>query len=343
MVIELVKEVQATQTRHILSVLEKEGLTGYLTNAKAIVVPVKEDSDKLRTMLKKVPGVSDVIPIHSRYPLVSREYHPENTVVSVNGHLVGASQPTIMAGPCSVETQESIIDIARGVKKAGGHVLRGGAFKPRSSPYSFQGHGAEGLKMLAEARAETGLPVISEVMSPDTVELVAAYVDILQVGARSMQNYPLLKAVGQSQKPVLLKRGLSATIEEWLLAAEYILGQGNTNVILCERGIRTFENATRNTMDLNAVPVVQKLTHLPVLVDPSHGVGTSEFVPALARAGIAAGAAGVLVEVHSNPAEAWSDGAQTINLTEFQNMAEDISLIYEALAQKYHSAKLVHA
>jgi len=332
MVIELVPLTGEVETTRILEALKENGITGYLTGADAIVVP--EMPAPLAHKIQALPGVKGVIEIDSPFPLASRAYHPEDTLVNVMGHLIGTAKPTIMAGPCSVETYDNIVEIAREVRRAGGHVLRGGAYKPRTSPYSFQGHGVDGLKMLAAAREDTGLPVISEVTSSDAVPLVAEYVDILQVGSRSMQNYPLLQAVGQSGKPVLLKRGFSATIQEWLLAAEYILAQGNPNVILCERGIRTFETATRNTMDINAIPVLQHLTHLPVLVDPSHGVGYSAYVPALARAGIAAGAAGVIVEIHSNPADAWSDSAQTLNFQEFEDMVADVDAISDALAKR---------
>ncbi|GMA51207.1 hypothetical protein GCM10025857_25640 [Alicyclobacillus contaminans] len=246
------------------------------------------------------------------YRLASRQSRVESTVVRVGSHAIGDGEPTVIAGPCSVESREQILESAVQVQQAGAHMLRGGAFKPRSSPYAFQGLGETGLRYLAEAREQTGLPVVTEVMDIEHLPMVAHYVDVLQIGARNMQNYPLLKAVGQTTKPVILKRGLSATIEEWLLAAEYILSAGNPNVILCERGIRTFETATRNTLDLNAVPVVKHLSHLPILVDPSHGTGVARYVPAMSLAGLAAGADGLLLEVHPNPEKALSDGAQSL-------------------------------
>lgn len=329
MVIRLRVDANNKQVERILEMIQEAGFTGYKAGGEAIVVPGNDDG--LLAKVKTLPGVETAIPVKSSYPLASREYRQEDTLIEVSGHIIGGSQPTIMAGPCSVESLENIIEIAEAVKEAGGHILRGGAFKPRSSPYSFQGHGEDGLKMMAMAREKTGLPIISEVMEPDKVALCAEYVDILQIGARNMQNYPLLRAVGKSDKPVMLKRGLSATIEEWLMAAEYILAQGNPNVILCERGIRTFETATRNTMDLNAIPVVQHLSHLPVIVDPSHGIGKREFVRPMARAGIAAGAIGVIVEIHPTPSKAMSDAAQTLDFAEFGEMVQEVQRVAAAI------------
>ncbi|WDL95705.1 3-deoxy-7-phosphoheptulonate synthase [Alicyclobacillus sp. ALC3] len=258
------------------------------------------------------------------YKLVSRSSHLESTVVRVGKHFVGDGSPTVIAGPCSVESREQILDIAEELKLCGAHMLRGGAFKPRTSPYSFQGLGIEGLEYLAEARQATGLPVVSEVMDTDSLPAALDYIDVIQVGARNMQNYPLLRAVGKTTKPVLLKRGLSATIEEWLMAAEYILNEGNSNVILCERGIRTFETATRNTLDLNAVPVVKDLTHLPILIDPSHGVGIARYVPAMSMASLAAGADGLLLEVHPTPETALSDGEQSLTPLQFHQLMKRV-------------------
>ncbi len=265
--------------------------------------------------------------------LVSRTYHPENTVVSVGGRHIGGEQVVVMAGPCAIESQEQILKTASCVKASGGAFLRGGAFKPRSSPYSFQGLGEEGLHLLAEARQVTGIPVITEVMEPAQVPSVAAYTDILQVGARNMQNYPLLRAVGNCQKPVLLKRGMGNTIDELLLSAEYILNEGNQNVILCERGIRTFETATRNTFDLNAIPVLKDLTHLPVLADPSHGTGDAKYVTAVAKGAIAAGADGLIVEVHPDPSRALSDGKQSLSLSKFIEFMQEISQVAQAVGR----------
>ncbi|MDP9728205.1 3-deoxy-7-phosphoheptulonate synthase [Alicyclobacillus tolerans] len=273
------------------------------------------------------------------YPLASRENHPENSVVQVGDIQIGGKSATIIAGPCSVESRDSYVEIAIELQKAGAQILRGGAYKPRTSPYSFQGMGEEGLRIMAEASDITGLPTISEVMDVETLPLVAHYVDILQIGARNMQNYPLLKAVGKTKKPVMLKRGLANTIEEWLMSAEYILSAGNPSVILCERGIRTFETATRFTLDLNAVPVIRKLSHLPILIDPSHGTGHSGYVPALSRAAIAVGADGIMVEVHSNPAEALSDGPQSLTVEEFRRLAPHIHQLSDFCQPFFEEAK----
>jgi len=262
---------------------------------------------------------------------VSRMTKPDATLVNICGVQVGGSGVVVIAGPCAVESREQLFETARAVKAGGARILRGGAFKPRSSPYNFQGMGEEGLKLLSEVSKETGLPVVTEVMDTRKVELVAKYADMLQVGSRNMQNYPLLKEVGMSRKPVLLKRGMMATIEEFLLAAEYILNQGNENVILCERGIRTFETSTRNTLDLSAVPMLKQLTHLPVIVDPSHGTGLRWMVPAMAKAAIAAGADGVIMEVHYRPDEALCDGHQSLNLDEFSQLMIDLRKIAVAV------------
>lgn len=263
--------------------------------------------------------------------LASRLSHPASTIVSVGEHQVGGGALTWIAGPCSVESQSQIVAIAHTLKANGAHLLRGGAFKPRTSPYSFQGLGEQGLAYLAEAREQTGLPVVSEVMDPADLSLVCQYVDVIQIGARNMQNYALLKAVGKTTKPVLLKRGLAATIEEWLWAAEYILAEGNQNVMLCERGIRTFETATRNTLDLSAVPVVKERSHLPILVDPSHGTGVDRYVRAMSRAAAAAGADGLMLEVHSNPKAAFSDGQQTITPDHFASLVEESNAVSQVI------------
>jgi 3-deoxy-7-phosphoheptulonate synthase len=265
--------------------------------------------------------------------MASRDMHPQDTQVALDGVKIGGPQIIIMAGPCSVETREQIIETAIAVKEAGAHALRGGAFKPRSSPYSFQGLGEEGLELLAEARQVTGLPIVTEVMSPEQIPLVMRYADMLQIGARNMQNYALLQAVGKANHPVLLKRGMMSTIEELLMSAEYILSNGNSRVVLCERGIRTFEKYTRNTTDINAVPVIKQMSHLPVVIDPSHGTGKWEYVTAVARAGIAAGADGLIIEVHPHPEEAWSDGAQSLKPEKFAQMVKDIKKIAEAVGR----------
>ena len=266
------------------------------------------------------------------YKLASRERHPEATVVRVGKQVVGGGANTVIAGPCSVENREQIIQVAQQLKQYGATMLRGGAFKPRSSPYSFQGLGEEGLKYLAQARERTGLPIVSEVMDIEHLPMACDYIDVIQIGARNMQNYPLLRAVGRLKKPVLLKRGLSATIEEWLMSAEYILSEGNPNVILCERGIRTFETATRNTLDLNAVPVVKDLSHLPIIVDPSHGVGIARYVPAMSLAALAAGADGLILEVHPDPERAMSDGQQSLTPAEFNLLMQRIEKLTAPIA-----------
>jgi 3-deoxy-7-phosphoheptulonate synthase len=278
-----------------------------------------------------LPGVAEALRVSQPFKLVSREVKEEDTVIDVGGVKVGGRAIVVMAGPCSVESRDQILETARAVKAAGAAFLRGGAWKPRTSPYEFQGLREEGLKLLALAREETGLKVITEVMSTDTVDLVASYADVLQVGARNMQNYPLLERLGTAGKPVMLKRGLSGTIKEWLMAAEYIVAKGNPDVMLCERGIRTFETATRNTLDINAIPVVKSLSHLPVIVDPSHGIGLRKHVPAIARAGVAAGADGIIVEVHPRPEKALSDGHQSLAFPEFGELMRQVRVIALAI------------
>ncbi|WP_298432926.1 3-deoxy-7-phosphoheptulonate synthase [Geobacter sp.] len=275
--------------------------------------------------IRDLPGVQEVIHVSKPYKLVSRDFHPRPTVVKVCGIPVGeGKRPVVVAGPCAVESEEQILRTARAVKKSGADMLRGGAFKPRTGPHTFQGLREEGLKLLAMAREETGLPIVTEVMSPDTVGLVAGYADLLQVGARNMQNFELLKELGRIRKPVLLKRGMSATIEEFLAAAEYILAEGNHQVILCERGIRTFETATRNTLDLAVVPLIRELSHLPVMIDPSHATGKRSLVSPMAKASLVAGAHGVLVEVHPEPDKALSDGPQSLTLPGFEALMEEL-------------------
>lgn len=281
----------------------------------------------LQEALESMSGVREVVRISRPYKLATREFHPMDTVVDVSGVRVGAGSSVVMAGPCAVESEAQIMTVAHAIKQAGAHMLRGGAFKPRSSPYSFRGMGEAALKLMAKARNETGLPIVTEVMTPTDVALVAEYADLLQIGARNMQNYQLLEEVGRSQRPVLLKRGLSATFEEWMLSAEYIMNQGNHNVILCERGIRTFETATRNTLDLNAVALAKKRTHLPIIVDPSHGTGKWYLVAPLALAGLAAGADGLMIEVHPDPDKATSDGPQSLTLENFASLMPKINAI----------------
>ncbi|MEO0184479.1 MAG: 3-deoxy-7-phosphoheptulonate synthase [candidate division WOR-3 bacterium] len=286
--------------------------------------------EKLIKAVESLPGVENLIPILSPFKLASREFHPENTLVSINGKVIGDKNIAVIAGPCAVESEAMMIDLACALKEAGAQFLRGGAYKPRSSPYSFQGLGEKGLEILARARDKTGLSIVTEVLSEIDVPLVYKYADVLQIGARNMQNFPLLKTVGRFNKPVLLKRGMSATIEEWLMSAEYVVSEGNQNVILCERGIRTFETYTRNTLDISAVPVVKRFSHLPIIVDPSHASGDWRYVKALAMAGIAAGADGIIVEVHPDPANALSDGKQSLKLEVFGELMQGIKRIAEA-------------
>jgi len=333
MIVVMREHANPEEIRNVVKLLESKGLGVHLSEgAEKTIVGIIGPKDRvLELPVESMPGVEKVVTVSNPFKLASRAFHPQDTLVQVGNHVIGGEEITIIAGPCSVETKEGILEIAQAVKKTGANLLRGGAFKPRSSPYSFQGLGEEGLKYLAYAREKTGLPIVSEVMEPDTVDLMVSYVDVLQIGARNMQNYPLLKAVGKTNTPVLLKRGFSNTIEEWLMSAEYILAEGNPNVILCERGIRTFETYTRNTLDLNAVPVVQHLSHLPVLVDPSHGVGKWRYVTAMARASIAAGANGVIVEVHPKPQEAVSDGPQSLTLEKFETMVQEVQRVANAI------------
>ncbi len=275
--------------------------------------------------LESAPGVESVVPIRQPFKLVGRELKPDRSVIPVGDVRVGSEQFVVIAGPCSVESRAQLLETAHSVRRAGATVLRGGAYKPRTSPYDFQGLEEEGLRLLAEARSETGLKICTEVLTPEQVDVVSEYTDILQIGARNMQNFALLKRVGKKSKPVLLKRGLAATIKEFLMSAEYIVAEGNSSVILCERGIRTFETMTRNTLDISAVPLLNELSHLPVIVDPSHASGKRSLVCPLAKSAVAAGADGLLVEVHPDPEEAWSDGAQSLTLAEFDDMMTAIS------------------
>ncbi len=283
--------------------------------------------------LERMPGVQRVVGVEKPFKLASRDFQPNDSQFAIGNHVVGGKGLLIMAGPCSVESRSQILETAHAVKEAGAHVLRGGAYKPRSSPYEFQGLGEEGLRYLAEAREQTGLPVVTEVMEPGLVPLVSEYADVLQIGARNMQNYALLHAVGQSQLPVLLKRGMSSLMEEWLMCAEYILSHGNKRVMLCERGIRTFEKYTRNTFDINAIPVVKHLSHLPIIADPSHATGKWEYVSAAARAGVAAGADGLIIEVHPRPEEALSDGPQSLKPERFAKLVQEMKAIAQAVGR----------
>jgi len=302
------------QIAHVVARIEEVGASAHVSTGERVTVigAIGDREDLTALPLEACAGVDRVVAILKPYKLVSREFHPHDTVIDVRGKKVGGGHFALIAGPCSVETEEQVMTAARAVREAGGTMLRGGAFKPRSSPYAFQGLGVDGLRLLAQARDETGLPIVTELMDPRDVDDVVEYADVVQIGARNMQNFQLLAEVGRCGKPVLLKRGLSATVEEWLMAAEYVVKEGNRDVMLCERGIRTFETATRNTFDVSAVPVVGLLSHLPVVVDPSHATGRTDLVLPLALAGVAAGADGVLIETHPNPEQALSDGPQSL-------------------------------
>ncbi len=290
----------------------------------------------LEEQFETLPGVENVVRITKKFKLAGWDFHPTKTVIDLgDGVTIGGPELSIIAGPCSVESEQQTLDTARAVAAAGATILRGGAYKPRTSPYEFRGLGEQGLQILAQAREETGLKIITEVMTPSDVETVDRYTDIFQIGARNCQNYLLLEEVGKARKPVMLKRGLSMLLEEWLLAAEYVMAQGNPDVMLCERGIRTFETMTRNTMDVSAVPVVQSLSHLPVIVDPSHAAGKRPFIAALAKAGIAAGADGLMIEAHPSPDHAMSDGAQSLNLDEFAALMPQLARVAQAVDRSF--------
>ncbi len=335
MIIVLKPDATKDDLKRIVERLESLGLKAHISKGKfrTIVGAVGDEAILQGEPLEVMPGVEKVLPILKPFKLVSREFKSESTVIRVNGLRIGSKKVHVIAGPCAVENKEMIVEIAKFVKKAGATILRGGAFKPRTSPYSFQGLGVEGLKYLREAKKVTGIPVITEVMDPRDIEDVCEYADIIQIGARNMQNFKLLKEIGLTKMPVMLKRGLSATIQEWLMSAEYIVSQGNNNVILCERGIRTFETATRNTLDLSAVPVVKQLSHLPIFVDPSHGVGRWDLIEPMAMAAIAAGADGVMVEVHNQPEKALCDGPQALKPDRFLELMKAIKKIAKVVGR----------
>jgi len=338
-IIVLKPETTDEEIQNIIKKLEQKGFKTTLSRgAERTIIGVIGDTSKIteeeEETFRVMPGVENVMRILKPYKVASKDFKKTPTLIEVKGHVIGGKKVHVMAGPCSVEGKEMIIDIAKKVKEAGATFLRGGAYKPRTSPYSFQGLGEEGLIYLKEASEKTGLPVVTELMDPRDLDLFVKYVDIIQIGARNMQNFRLLLEVGSVNKPVLLKRGLSATIKEWLMSAEYILSRGNPNVILCERGIRTFETATRNTLDLSAVPVLKQMTHLPVVVDPSHGVGKWDLVPSMAKAAIAAGADGLLIEVHHNPQEALSDGEQSLKPDAFKALMEELKPIAKAVGRE---------
>lgn len=310
----------------VVSLIKNKGLEPHLSEGREVtIIGVIGDKTKLyNDNLEIFEGVDKVVPLTESYKLSNKKFHPEPTSVKVGNTMIGPDNLTIMAGPCAVETEDQLIQIARAVKKAGATIVRGGAYKPRTSPYAFQGLAEEGLRYMQEAGKETGLATICEVVSLDAINAAVKYVDMLQIGARNMQNFFLLKEVGRTGLPVLLKRGLAATIDEWLNAAEYIIAEGNPNVVLCERGIRTFETATRNTLDISAVPVLKSKTHLPVIVDPSHATGVRAYVSPLAKAAVAVGADGLMIEVHNDPSKALSDGPQSLTFPQFDTLCEEI-------------------
>ena len=333
MIIVLKPEVTKAEIDHIMEKLKERGLTGHLSEGvERSIIGVIGDERVIEALpFAAIPGIERAMPILKPYKLASRDFKKENTVIDVNGVKIGDRKIPVIAGPCSVEREDLLLEIAREVKACGASFIRGGAFKPRTSPYAFQGLGEEGLKYLVEAREATGLPVVTELMDSRDLDLIVKYADVIQIGARNMQNFRLLLEVGKVDKPVILKRGLSATIKEFLMSAEYIMSQGNHKVILCERGIRTYETATRNTLDLSAVPVLKQLTHLPVMVDPSHGVGKWDLVPSMAKAAVAAGADCLLIEVHPLPEEAFSDGEQSLKYKVFRQLMGDLRRVAAAV------------
>lgn len=324
------------QIAHVIAHIEENNLSAHVIEGveQTIIGAVGESHAVPKEIFEVLPGVMSVTRISQPYKLGSRQFHPEKSVFPLNGFSVGGDEIAIIAGPCSVESRTQLLEIAQAVKEAGANALRGGVFKPRTSPYVFQGLGEEGLEYLAEARELTGMPIVAEIMAVAQVDVMVKYVDVLQIGARNMQNYNLLRAIGETRTSVLLKRGLSATIEELLMASEYILSGGNTRVMLCERGIRTFETATRNTTDINAIPVLKALTHLPVILDPSHSTGDSAYVAAIAKAAIAAGADGLIIEVHNDPAHALSDGRQSLTPENFAKLVRQIKAVAEAVDRR---------
>jgi 3-deoxy-7-phosphoheptulonate synthase len=333
-IIVLSPDADSEDIQHVVSRVEETGRQAHISEGaeRTIIGVIGHDDPSLQDMFETMDCVESVHIVTKPYRLVSREFRPGSTIIDVGGGVtIGGPELAVMAGPCSIEDEDHVVETARAVKAAGANILRGGAFKPRSSPYAFRGLGETGLQFLDSARRETGMPVITELMTVRDVDLVARYADIIQVGARNMQNFILLDEVGKLRKPVMLKRGLSATIEEWLLAAEYIVAQGNPNVILCERGIRTFETAYRNTFDVNAIPLAKALSHLPVIGDPSHGTGKWKLVEPIAKAAVAAGADGLMIEVHPNPDHALSDGAQSLTFESFAKMMRTVAAVATAV------------
>jgi len=321
------------QIENVIAAIEKQHLSSHVIEGveQTIIGAVGEGHYVAKEVFEALPGVLSVQRISQPYKLASRQFHEQDSVFQLDGFSVGGTEIPIIAGPCAVESRDQILEIAQAVKEAGANALRGGIYKPRTSPYSFQGLGEEGLEYLVEAREKTGLPIVVEVMAVSQIPVMEKCVDVFQLGARNMQNFNLLRAIGETRTPVLFKRGMAATIEEMLMASEYIISGGNTSVMLCERGIRTFETTTRNTTDINAIPVLKKLTHLPVVIDPSHSTGDSDYVAAIAKAGVAAGADGIIVEVHTDPANAISDGKQSLTPEAFAKMVKQVKAVAEAV------------
>ena len=329
------QDATAEHVAGVIAAIEARGLSAHaIPGAQRTAIGITGNEGPLETaVFEALPGVLEAIRVSHPYKLVSREVKPDESIVTIGDVAIGGRKLVVIGGPCAVESREQTLTVARGIKSAGGHILRGGAFKPRTSPYSFQGLGEEGLKILAEAREETGLPIVTEAVDMESLDLVERYADAIQIGARNMQNFSLLKRAGKAKKPVLLKRGMSATLEEFLMSAEYIVSQGNYQVILCERGVRTFSDYSRNTLDLTVVPAVKQISHLPILVDPSHGTGKRDKVPALSRAAVAVGADGVIIEVHHDPDRALSDGPQSIRPDAFAQLVVELRRVADAVGR----------
>jgi len=335
MIIVLKPDAKSKDIKHIEKMLQEKGLKAHIMPGmiRTVIAAIGDTASIQEQWVMALPGVESVERIQKPYKLVSRETRKEDTLIKVGKQSIGGKRICVMAGPCSVESVEGLTKVALMVKKGGANFLRGGAYKPRTSPYSFQGHGEQGLKFLDEVRKKTGLPIVTELMDPRDTALVEEYADVIQIGTRNMQNFSLLKEVGKTRKPVLLKRGLSATIKELLMSAEYIMAEGNHDVIFCERGIRTFETYTRNTLDLSAVPILKKESHLPVIVDPSHGTGRRELVATMSMAAVAAGADGLMIEVHQDPEKAWSDGDQSLRPEEFSALMKNLKAVARAVGR----------
>lgn len=336
MIIVMKPNAKLESIQRIKGIIEENGLDAHISDGHEVtIIGVVGDKAKLIDQnLEIYDDVDKIVPVTESYKLANKKFHPEPSKVKVGNVTIGSDTLVIMSGPCAVESKQQLLDTAHAIKKAGAHILRGGAYKPRTSPYAFQGLEEEGLAYMREAREETGLPVVCEVTSLDAIEVAVKYVDMLQIGARNMQNFYLLKEAGKTGLPVLLKRGLSATIDEWLNASEYIIAEGNPNVVLCERGIRTFETATRNTLDISAVPVIKSKSHLPIIIDPSHATGVRDYVKSLSLAAVAVGADGLMIETHPDPSKAWSDGPQSLTFEQFDDLTKEITPLANLMSKK---------